>query len=498
MVEIDPDSGRVRLDLSFPWELVSGAAVLPLGAGECQELGGRDSTTRFHHLAECLTVSETETPLDPRQLLEYWRRCLADADLHSPDLRRFRPLPVGWDALDAGKVSGEVLEQALDQIGEEAVPEKAPTSHFDVQIALLGLRAEVSHGKARQLNGGAFAPFWIPARLDCETGGLKPSPNARPWMVRRHLEPQVASVPTVGAIEAMDAFLAAHPCPTGDEWPDLMRYSERFFEAVAESSPRSFDLAGWIRLEPAMLVRSAVRGAGDALLTLYDRLADESSLPPLIVSLAEKGRREPVDPKPFDEPTAPRHLGHMTRRFHLGPTQCESLHAALRLDPGELVAINGPPGTGKTTLVQSLVACLWVERALDGAEPPVIVACSTNNRAVTNVLDSLAPADADNSGILGRRWLDDELSSHGLFFPARSKRDSAGHHLWASPGFPWQGLPERMENDDYRQAAAEHYLSSACEYFDQTPVHSVEKVVDRLHRELQAEVRQLGANLRSA
>ena len=56
------------------------------------------------------------------------------------------------------------------------------------------------------------------------------------------------------------------------------------------------------------------------------------------------------------------------------------------------MAVDGPPGTGKTTLLHSVIASLWVNAALQRVEPPVIVVSSTNNQAVTNVLDSLEQA----------------------------------------------------------------------------------------------------------
>ena len=38
-----------------------------------------------------------------------------------------------------------------------------------------------------------------------------------------------------------------------------------------------------------------------------------------------------------------------------------------------ILAINGPPGTGKTTLIRSIVANAWVNDAVDEKEPPIIV-----------------------------------------------------------------------------------------------------------------------------
>lgn len=55
---------------------------------------------------------------------------------------------------------------------------------------------------------------------------------------------------------------------------------------------------------------------------------------------------------------------------------------------GDVLAVNGPPGTGKTALLQTIVADMYVKAALEENDAPVIVAISTNNQAVTNIIDS--------------------------------------------------------------------------------------------------------------
>ncbi len=258
------------------------------------------------------------------------------------------------------------------------------------------------------------------------------------------------------------------------------------------------ELDQWTTLPPGLLVQDQPISAGAALIKLYDQLADEKTLPPLITSLAKQGTREEVTAQTCNQAAQSHHLGHMTNRFPLGPTQRTSTRAVLQLRQGQLAAINGPPGTGKTTLVQSLVASLWVKSALEGTEPPVIVACSTNNQAVTNVLDSLASASDTDQSSLARRWFDPDLDSLGLFFPAFSKVEASSQRLCALPGSPWQGLPAEMENTSYVETATERYLASARDHFGEPSIAEAQEVVDLLHEELKSEAQKLAKHLDAA
>ncbi len=59
------------------------------------------------------------------------------------------------------------------------------------------------------------------------------------------------------------------------------------------------------------------------------------------------------------------HLGQMSAAYPLSPSQRLSLNYFN--DPGSdnlLFTVHGPPGTGKTTLLTSVIASLWIERAL--------------------------------------------------------------------------------------------------------------------------------------
>ena len=78
----------------------------------------------------------------------------------------------------------------------------------------------------------------------------------------------------------------------------------------------------------------------------------------------------------------------MNGKYPLSPSQREAVNHFNAISNGEILTVNGPTGTGKTTLLQTIVADMYVKRAIKKEKAPLIVASSTNNQAVTNMITS--------------------------------------------------------------------------------------------------------------
>nr|WP_232345691.1 AAA domain-containing protein [Paenactinomyces guangxiensis] len=128
------------------------------------------------------------------------------------------------------------------------------------------------------------------------------------------------------------------------------------------------------------------------------------------------------------------HLGQIKNQYELTESQRKALHHFLALQDGELLSIEGPPGTGKTTLLQSVFASMWVNSAMEQREdPPIILASGGTNLAITNILrtfdeeivleKSQFPQNDlfNHIDLLVERWISD-VKSLGTYCIAPSKQ----------------------------------------------------------------------------
>lgn len=106
--------------------------------------------------------------------------------------------------------------------------------------------------------------------------------------------------------------------------------------------------------------------------------------------------------------------------FPLDPSQRLAVRAIASLQEGELQAVNGPPGSGKTSMLRAVVASRWVSAALEQGECPIIVACGATNQSVTNVIEAFGKAPHPDERLASaQRWIDD-VPSYGSYFPSAS------------------------------------------------------------------------------
>lgn len=155
---------------------------------------------------------------------------------------------------------------------------------------------------------------------------------------------------------------------------------------------------------------------------------------------------------------------------------------------GEILAVNGPPGTGKTTLLLSAVASLWAHAALAHEEPPVIVAASTTNQAVTNIIDAFGHDFATGDGPFAGRWLPN-IKSFGAFLP------SAKQEAKASEKYQTEEFFDAVESAAYVTEAQQAYLRAAAVAFPEIAPESrsVAAAVEALQKAIRKEAATLAA-----
>ncbi|WP_411034845.1 AAA domain-containing protein [Shinella sp. BYT-45] len=432
--------------------------------------------------------------------LRYWRNMLADEDMvglpsaESPvrtsaaaiaqgklDPQSTRSLQAAWSS-HLKQVSSDRM--ATDESEFEAT--SVPVLIFDK-----GLSRRHEHGVAsgaRPSSQKAYYTFHIPAHLSPD-GSLSFMPASLPWIGRDFLLPNEDGdddVPIVGDIAVLDGWLDRHPLEAAP-WPEVMRWCAELWTHVTGNQTPS----GFVALEDVRIdIARKTKNAGRNLIRLYDALLAESRMPDLLQRMCTGWRDAVVagDALRRAQLAAPR--GTMSPAYGLADSQADAIAAFSKLARGEVLAVNGPPGTGKTTLLQSIIATEVVGRALEGGDPAVIVGTSTNNLAVLNINRSLNEILQENAAgtphSWARRWVP-EAETYGLYLPSsEDQAKEAAEKGFASALFrnrAYSGFTEREKDPDYVDRARARWLASYEATFGEAP-ETLQAGLERLRADL--------------
>ena len=428
--------------------------------------------------------------LSAKDVIAYWHTSLADATL--PTLDPEQGVHIALADLSEGTLPADVIAKLVEAEDEEtAQPEKS----WDV-VVIPFLAQKIRRGRLG--NAKFVCPLLIPAQVD-DKGILSPTPETgSPWIPRVWLEPVAVGEVVLGSVEALEAFLTTNLLSLGTEnaWDALLVYAQKMLESVSAGEWRTaLADAGYQLLEDALLVQTdGIDSFSGNITAVYDQLLDLDEFPKLIRTYAQVASHEPTLPLPpeaWDVP-AQKHLGSFGNKTALSPSQREALYHALLMTEGEVLAVSGPPGTGKTTLLQSVVASEWVRAALARRDAPIIVATSTNNQAVTNVLDSFAKARQV------KRWLPEPVQGFGLYLVNAGERQKSA----LKRGIPVvdkrdKGFPQDLETAPFIHRATADFLRE-CSNFLGAKVHAVDQATNRLHEKLSRSAALLSEGLSCA
>lgn len=244
---------------------------------------------------------------------------------------------------------------------------------------------------------------------------------------------------------------------------------------------------------------------------IYDELLSGSRLP-VTVETAVTGVKNPTSVR-LSTCYRGKFLGLMDTRskdgngresaYSLDPTQrLAAMQAGLLEASFEkcILPVNGPPGTGKTSFLRSVLASSWVAAALDEADhPPIVFGTGATNKAVSNVIDAFkeVPGLAGDDVNVSSRWLDG-LPSYGWYFPSKQGEKDYPEmmHLTWNKERQAALTPSGGAKDFSSQTILEletTYLQRAREVFEISDNYSldVDEVVDTLHERIKTNAIQM-------
>lgn len=420
----------------------------------------------------------------------YWRISLADADLGNGDLSK-KDIEKYYSRPSEELESGHLNTDLAAELFKDEVD--------DTQTVAVTFRPYVytqlpEHTKLRTTGIPTYlTPVITQAHVDRD-GRIFPSSTV---IARDILDPLEHGSYAIGDISDLDKWIQEHQPvdleaeSASDEdldtrhakhWHTFKDYCREMLKAVAGTwlqNPEPFALHDkWL-----IVKNSNFQGASLHILPLYEHMRKANPSVPLFDRFASETVCPPEACLPANFGLSQR-LGHASDAYPLAEAQRDALTHQLASRHGEILGVNGPPGTGKTTLLLSIVASHWVKAALDGALPPVIVAASTNNQAVTNIIDAFGKDFATGTGPFAGRWLP-EVKSFGAYFPSASKEEEAAKKYQTRAFF------DTIEEAAYVDKAKAAYLGAAHAAFPDLDATSLQDVVDQLQEELQAEVEKL-------
>lgn len=342
--------------------------------------------------------------------LHYWKNTLMDVDRKKIDVTT-HPIPVESYFLK------QVPKKHASFLWNTSHTNKE-TQYINVDICPCSIQSEFEHAKSKELEEEVFYPFWIPAVM-YKDGTLAPQKSnkgvSKPFFVREYLHPNPIDTYQIGLIKEVDAALQKVEFKD-DSWEFYWGKCESFFSSITGKSFEDFNIKHGKQL---FIQKGELRGLTENIRKLYHRLEETPPKNTLLNCLIDTGKLGlSAIPNHSEVVRNKNHIGQMSSNFPLSVSQRESIACFNLLEAPNILAVNGPPGTGKTTFLQSVVANSVVSTVINQQPPELIVACSANNQAITNILDSFVLGTADD---LIQRWLPD-LTSLGLYLSTNENK----------------------------------------------------------------------------
>lgn len=388
-------------------------------------------------------------------------------------------IKIEFEQLQSGEISLNDTNYLFDKNKIHSEQKSMP-----VLIALKTISADIINSvKNSTAIENLTCVFFMPALLNRD-GTLYPCKEKKPWFVREYLYPMIDEEICIGYEKDLDNYISSSVAEYQkiESWSDSLDYTSLMFEAVAKCKLTS-DTIGidkniatenccYLFLDNTVI-------ASHNILKLYDNII---SKPTVSMPLYERFISSSLTPQKATSKNTvhnmKQHSGQMGGEYPLSPSQRRCINQLNNMENSEILAVSGPPGTGKTTLLQSAVANLLTKHAIKAIDPPIIVASSTNNQAVTNIIDSFGAIKPLAIGNIEKRWVT-VTESFSTYFPSSSKISNDKSKRYQIN----EELIIKLNSGDEKDKSEKCMLEESSKYFSDS-VNSISVCKSKIHNRL--------------
>ncbi|KAB8037882.1 hypothetical protein GCL60_11960 [Silvanigrella paludirubra] len=388
-----------------------------------------------------------------------------------------------------------------------------------------------------------------------EQGHIIPNLDSKPFLNSNYLEPVdeiYATCPKIGTLNLYEKYQKNRPLPSsyisydneiekkffskGEldykrfpqcEWEQWWEYSYTMFLETYNSPDvdhdkkilltqflrsQSKDGESWYSLASQFIGQNMTASIRDAFIyvekKVLHKIENFKNEFPLVYHICHDNFTQNILKNELIESNTLLHTGHMDSyddisqkrsNFPLDPSQRESLLHFLSTPNGYPLAISGPPGTGKTSMLKGVIATLWVNKTIESNYPqsPIIIATSSTNNATKNIIASFfeIPGRSEEH-ILLKRWISG-IFSYGWFFPSEGKKQESQQFNQLifsenkqNPKLNFQGDGAANElnisKTDFANREKRNYLKIVNEFFGQN-FSLMEDCISHLHKNLKTQ-----------
>lgn len=430
--------------------------------------------------------------MEQKKWINYWKKSLSDslkAEINIEKLKHFEieNFDIASQTVESTAEVNKIIDFEEERINrKKGITDKNSKSWEKLEtvqiliapIKIVPLPEHLTFLKDKKTK----FPFWYYAKINRQ-GILSIPEELFPVFQRKYLEP-LADERTEFIFSSVEKVDKATPFRKEKYkfFQDYIIYIKSVFKEAVEQTISTFAADGYETVyNGIILLPDEDINAAAGIIQLYEKIGAETIIPPLLsefINLENNTRNLPLPISKLIDANI-LHVGQMGFDFPLSISQRKGLYTFLHGND-KVFAVNGPPGTGKTTLLQSIVANKIVESAIAGENPPVILACSTNNQAVTNIIDSFSKSST-RPGNLEGRWLPD-LEGYATYLPSNGKTEAElkGINYKKQNG---NGLFGKVENKEYVEKATEYFLQKSTAYFNSSRL-SIEEIAKRFRNEI--------------